>query len=314
MAAWGYEFYLLVLKVVLTRSFRSPRERYFQHEKIKFVSLRDQCNILYLFLTGNLKWERPETANLSLFFFSLTDQSPGTPTDHATKHISSSFQPMLDLQRFQQFVAQERRRDVENQSPSDLTNERGSCVPGTTARASCKPFGTIWTWHRRPGTVWWVAMWEQHGSGLDHVAKHGIVCEGPTKPLGNSEPYFHLQAPVPLPTDAKATSVVRPNPEGRIEHVASGGGMALEADHLSEPSSFLSQKSTEIVAGGPGFLVPGNLVCFQKLLSCCSGVNCVNWNHQDLKCFSNITPWASNRFGCNVVTPVNACEYWDADW
>ena len=29
MAAWGYEFYLLVLKVSLTR------ERYFQHSKIK---------------------------------------------------------------------------------------------------------------------------------------------------------------------------------------------------------------------------------------------------------------------------------------
>ena len=34
MAAWGYEFYLLVLKVSLTR------ERHFQHSKIKFVSPR----------------------------------------------------------------------------------------------------------------------------------------------------------------------------------------------------------------------------------------------------------------------------------
>ena len=36
MAAWGYEFYLRVLKV----SFTSVRtsERYFQQEKIKFVS------------------------------------------------------------------------------------------------------------------------------------------------------------------------------------------------------------------------------------------------------------------------------------
>ena len=34
MAAWGYEFYLLVLKVSLTC------ERYFQHSKIKFVSPR----------------------------------------------------------------------------------------------------------------------------------------------------------------------------------------------------------------------------------------------------------------------------------
>ena len=36
-AAWGYAFYLLVLKVSLTRSLC---ERYFQHEKIKFISPR----------------------------------------------------------------------------------------------------------------------------------------------------------------------------------------------------------------------------------------------------------------------------------
>ena len=35
MAAWGYEFYLLVLKVYL---YTSLYESYFQHEKIKFVS------------------------------------------------------------------------------------------------------------------------------------------------------------------------------------------------------------------------------------------------------------------------------------
>ena len=34
MAAYGYEFYFIVLKVSLTRS------RYFQHSKIKFVSPR----------------------------------------------------------------------------------------------------------------------------------------------------------------------------------------------------------------------------------------------------------------------------------
>ena len=35
MVAWGYEFYLLVLKVYL---YTSLYESYFQHEKIKFVS------------------------------------------------------------------------------------------------------------------------------------------------------------------------------------------------------------------------------------------------------------------------------------
>ena len=41
MAAWGYEFYLLVLKVSRTCSRRLlDHERYFQHLKIKFVSPR----------------------------------------------------------------------------------------------------------------------------------------------------------------------------------------------------------------------------------------------------------------------------------
>ena len=40
MAAWGYEFHLLVLKVSLTRSLRSLVRDTFKHEKIKFVSPR----------------------------------------------------------------------------------------------------------------------------------------------------------------------------------------------------------------------------------------------------------------------------------
>ena len=41
MAAWGYEFYLLVLKVSLTRSLRSlVRDTFSKHSKIKFVSQR----------------------------------------------------------------------------------------------------------------------------------------------------------------------------------------------------------------------------------------------------------------------------------
>ena len=36
MAAWGYEFYLLVLKVLLPLT----SETYFQHSKIKFISPR----------------------------------------------------------------------------------------------------------------------------------------------------------------------------------------------------------------------------------------------------------------------------------
>ena len=40
MAVWGYEFYLLVLKVSLTRSLRSLVRDTFSTSKIKFVSPR----------------------------------------------------------------------------------------------------------------------------------------------------------------------------------------------------------------------------------------------------------------------------------
>ena len=40
MAAWGYEFYLRVLKVSLTCSLRSLVRDTFRHSKIKFISPR----------------------------------------------------------------------------------------------------------------------------------------------------------------------------------------------------------------------------------------------------------------------------------
>ena len=41
MAAWGYEFYFLAPMVFLHAFAVLTRERYHQHSKIKFVSLRD---------------------------------------------------------------------------------------------------------------------------------------------------------------------------------------------------------------------------------------------------------------------------------
>ena len=41
--------------------------------------------------------------------------------------------------------------------------------------------------------------------------------------------------------------------------MAAASHIASQADHTSDPPSFLSQKSMEIVAGGPGFVVPGKL-------------------------------------------------------
>ena len=47
MAAWGYEFYNLVLKVSLTSELRSL-VRHFQHSKIKFRIPKRPCNVLFI--------------------------------------------------------------------------------------------------------------------------------------------------------------------------------------------------------------------------------------------------------------------------
>ena len=48
MAAWGYEFYLLVLKVSLTRSLRSLVIEILSALEDKIRILKRPCNILYL--------------------------------------------------------------------------------------------------------------------------------------------------------------------------------------------------------------------------------------------------------------------------
>ena len=164
--------------------------------------------------------------------------SPESPSEwDLIKHPSSSFQPMLDLQRFQQFVAQEKSRDMENQ-PQFLSNGHG--------------------------TDHMVA----YGHGTHHVAPHGNLHPGPDKPKADpdtcihpqaSQPYVHPQAALPLATDVQIItngSVTVPSghdPQG----VATQGNLASDAGQISELSSFLSQKSTDVVAGGPIFVIPG---------------------------------------------------------
>ena len=66
MAAWGYEFYLLVLKVSLTR------ERYFQHSKIKFVSPRGHVISSISFLGKEplcILFHAPDSLGATLPFF-----------------------------------------------------------------------------------------------------------------------------------------------------------------------------------------------------------------------------------------------------
>lgn len=167
--------------------------------------------------------------------FLYKELSPGTPTDDETKHPSSSFQPMLDLQRFQQYVTQEQSRYVENQSqPLQNGHSSDHAVP--------------------------------YGRGIDHVAPHGSMQAGVDRPQDNpdeyseaSQLYAHLQAAFPSTSDAKVinSGLGAFSSECGSEHVAAHGSIASEADRASEPSSFLSQKSAEIIAGGPNFLMPG---------------------------------------------------------
>lgn len=164
--------------------------------------------------------------------------SPESPSEQdLTKQPGSSFQPMLDLQRFQQFVAQEKSRDIENQTQF-LSNGYG--------------------------TDQVVA----YGPGTHHVASHGRgnLNPGPDKPKAGpdiypqaSQPFVHPQAAVPSATDVQSMTsgpVAVPSVYDP-QHVATQGSLASVAGQISEPSSFLSQKSTEVVAGGPNFVIPG---------------------------------------------------------
>lgn len=161
--------------------------------------------------------------------------SPESPSEQdLTKQPGSSFQPMLDLQRFQQFVAQEKSRDIENQT-----------------------------------------QFLSNGPGSHHVASHGHgnLNPGPDKPKAGpdiyppaSQPFVHPQAAVPSATDVQSMTsgpVAVPSVYDP-QHVAMQGSLVSVAGQISEPSSFLSQKSTEVVAGGPNFVIPGTnyiLVC-----------------------------------------------------
>lgn len=104
-----------------------------------------------------------------------------------------------------------------------------------------------------------------HGRGIDHVAQHGDIYEEPTNPQDNpsvdtTAPFVRLQAAGTLPGETKAIiSEPKAYPVRRLEQVAAANHIVSQANHASESSSFLSQKSTEIVAGGPGFMVPGKL-------------------------------------------------------
>ena len=190
------------------------------------------------------------------FFFSGDDSPPGTPTGHEKKQTSSSFQPKLNLQRFQQYVAQEQSRYVEPES-QPLLNGHGSghVAPHGHTTGHAAPHGHTTDQVEPYG----------HGTyhGTDHVAPHGSMHAGADKPWDNhnmypkaSQPYVHSQAAAPSTAEAK----IKDDSSGAFssgcgsDHVTPQSTMASET---SQPSSFLSQDSAEIIAGRPNFVMPG---------------------------------------------------------
>lgn len=173
--------------------------------------------------------------------FADEEFSPGTPPP-GQERKTTSFQPMLDLQRFQQYVAQEQSKYVENHT-APLLNGRGTDhVPPYSGIAAGQ--ATV------PSTVGTKIIGEGSGPffvgpGLDHVAPHGSSAVG--------------QATIP------STVGTEMNDEGsRLiqaglgpDHMAPHSGMAVASGH-SQPPSFLSHESADtVIAGGPNFVKPG---------------------------------------------------------
>ena len=138
---------------------------------------------------------------------------------------------MLDLQRFQQYVAEEQSKYMENHAPPLLTGHGIEHVPPHSVIDAGQ--ATV------PSTA-------GGGCGLEHVALHGSIAVG--------------QATIPSIVgtkinDEETSGVIH---VGRAsDHVTAHGGMAAGTDH-SQPPSFLSQESANtVVAGGPNFVKPG---------------------------------------------------------
>ena len=99
--------------------------------------------------------------------FHYTDElSPGTPPSGRERKTASSFQPRLDLQRFQQYVAEEQNKYLENHTLH--SNEHGSDnVPPYDSIAAGQPTipSTDGVIEERSGLI-------REGHGSDHVAQH----------------------------------------------------------------------------------------------------------------------------------------------
>ena len=188
------------------------------------------------------------TIKFIVYIFTLLflddEMAPGTPNSHEMHQARSYFQPKLDLQRFQQYVAEEQSRYVEQPEQPHLNG----CGPDHVA---LKEQGSD---H--------LAL---YGRGNDHVTGHDSMLPGPAQDKPDlypyaSQPYFYPQGAVTtvgtITNDQASGAFITGH---GTDHVAPPcGSVASRTDHASQQATFLSQESVEIVAGsGPSVVNPG---------------------------------------------------------
>lgn len=104
------------------------------------------------------------------YAFNFADEfSPGTPPPGHERKTTSYFQPMLDLQRFQQYVAEEQSKYIENHATPLLTGHGSDHVPahGSVAAGQATIPLTV-----GPKIIGESSGLVHGGRGSDHVAPH----------------------------------------------------------------------------------------------------------------------------------------------
>ena len=187
------------------------------------------------------------TIKFNVYIFTLLflddEMAPGTPNSHEMHQVRSYFQPKLDLQRFQQYVAEEQSRYVGQPEQPHLNG----CGPDHVA---LKGQGSD---H--------LAL---YGHGNDHVTGHDSMLPGSAQDKPDlyphaSQPYFYPQGAVSTVGTIRNDQASGAFITGHgTDHVVPPGSVASRTDHASQQASFLSQESVEIVAGsGPSVVNPG---------------------------------------------------------
>ena len=183
------------------------------------------------------------TVHIFTLHFLDDEIAPGTPNSHEMHQARSYFQPKLDLQRFQQYVAEEQSRYIEQPQQPHLNG--------------CGPDHVVL---KEQGSDH-LAL---YGRGNDHVTGYDSILPGSAQDKLDLPP--HALQPSFYPQGAVITvgTITNDHASGAFitghgtDHVAPPGSVASRTDRASQQATFLSQESVEIVAGsGPSVVNPG---------------------------------------------------------